>query len=143
MTADRDVLVVASLNWRYGGIDPDGSKDRWQTLTEFLDAEAPDVILCQEFQAATPSGVHRHFQDTASELRMTGAVLGPPARRDPPELTPSGTAGGRGDRAYATPGFAAAVSCRQVRTGATDHDALVLTIDVAAAATAGLPGALT
>jgi endonuclease/exonuclease/phosphatase family metal-dependent hydrolase len=296
MTADRDVLVVASLNWRYGGVDPDGSKDRWRALTEFLDAEEPDVVLCQEFQAATPSGVHRHFQDTASALGMTAAVLGPPApgaasgsehhtailvrdtdgldlldtgpaaaylpwdhvpwaeallrvpglpnpvrfysvhlpyssdvwqrhlanklasriaqraehgeqaftagdwnclapadsytqaqlaampakvrparinvlpdgtlqpildvhqvlagigladvasvvppaRRDPPELAPSGTAGGRVDRGYATPGFAAAARCRQVRTGATDHEALVFAIDIAAAAGADLPGA--
>jgi endonuclease/exonuclease/phosphatase family metal-dependent hydrolase len=298
MTAGRDALVVASVNWRYGGVEPDGSTDRWRALTAFLRAEELDVVLCQEFQAAMPSGVHRHLQDTASELGMTAAVLGPPApgaasgsehhtailvrdtaglrlldtgpaaayrpwdhvpwaealldvpglpnpvrfysihlpyssdvwqkhlanklasriaaraehgeqalaagdwnclapgdnytqaqlaamparvrparirvladgtlqpildvhrvlagigladvasvipatRRDPQELTPSGTAGGRGDRAYATPGFAAAVRCRQVRTGATDHDVLVLTIDVAAAATAGLPGALT
>jgi endonuclease/exonuclease/phosphatase family metal-dependent hydrolase len=66
----------------------------------------------------------------------------PPDRRDPPGLAPTGTAGGRVDRAYAPPVLASAVTgCRQVRTTATDHDVLLLTLDLAqAAGTPGAPG---
>ena len=281
-------LRVASVNMLYGGIDAGGSRDRWHALTRFLRVQEPDVLLCQEMQAATPSGVHRHLLDTARSLGMTAEALGPPApgaasgsehhtavlvrpglevidtgpatayrpwdhvpwaeallrvpglpfpvrfysvhlphssdvwqkhyanklatriaaraedgeqalaagdwnclaptdaytqdqlaamparvrparirslpdgtlepildvhyvlygigltdiaaslppgRRDPPDLTPTGTAGGRVDRAYAPRALASAVTaCRQVRTTATDHDVLLLTIDVTEAA---------
>lgn len=282
------VLRVASVNTNYGGIDPDGSTDRWQALTGFIREQEPDVLLCQEMAAHKPSGVHRHLLDTARSLGMTAAALGPPApgaasgsehhtavlvrpdldvtdagpatayrpwdhvpwaeallgvpglpfglrvysvhlphssdvwqkhyanklasrvaaraeageqalaagdwnclapgdaytqeqlaamparvrparlrllpggtwepvldvhqvlaaigltdiaagllpeHRDPPDLTPTGTAGGRVDRAYAPPAIASAVTaCRQVRTPATDHAALLLTISITKAA---------
>ena len=288
------VLQVASVNMLYGGVDADGSRDRWQALTGFLREQQPDVLLCQEMAAARPSGVERHLLETARSLGLTPAALGPPApgaasgsehhtavlvrpelevtdsgpaaayqpwdhvpwaeallrvpglpspvrfysvhlpyssaigqahyasklasriaaraeqgeqalaagdwnclapgdaytqdqlaamparvrparirllpggtlepildvhyvlagvgladiaatlppgRRNPPGLTPTGTAGGRVDRAYATHALATAVTaCRQVRTAATDHDVLLLTVDVTrAAATSGEP----
>ena len=37
------------------------------------------MTLCQAFQATSPSGLHRHLQDTADELGMTAAALGPHA----------------------------------------------------------------
>ncbi len=73
------VLRVASVNTNYGGIDPDGSTDRWQALTGFIREQEPDVLLCQEMAAHKPSGVHRHLLDTARSLGMTPAALGPPA----------------------------------------------------------------
>jgi endonuclease/exonuclease/phosphatase family metal-dependent hydrolase len=73
------VLRVATVNMQYGGIDADGSRDRWESLTGFLREQEPDVVLCQEMQAHKPSGVHQHLLDTARALRMTAAVLGPPA----------------------------------------------------------------
>ena len=286
------VLRVASVNTNYGGIDADGSMDRWQALTGFIREQEPDVLLCQEMAAHKPSGVHWHLLDSARSLGMTAGALGPlapgaasgsehhtavlvrpglevtdvgpaaayrpwdhvpwaeallgvpgllfplrvysvhlphssavwqlhyasklasriaaraedgeqalaagdwnclapgdaytqeqlaamparvrparlrllpdgtwepvldvhqvlaaigltdiaslpPEHRDPPDLTPTGTAGGRVDRAYAPPAIASAVTaCRQVRTPATDHAALLLTISITRAA--GIPGA--
>ena len=65
----------------------------------------------------------------------------PPERRDPPELSPTGTAGGRVDRVYALRAHASAVTAwRQVRTAGTDHDVLLFTISLAeAAAMSGKP----
>jgi endonuclease/exonuclease/phosphatase family metal-dependent hydrolase len=287
-------LRIVSANMLYGGVDADGSRDRWRALTGFLREQDPDVLLCQEMAAARPSGVERHLLETARSLAMTPAALGPPApgaasgsehhtavlvrpglevtdagpataylpwdhvpwaeallrvpglplpvrfysvhlphssgvwqkhyasklatriaaraedgehalaagdwnclapgdaytqdqlaamparvrparirllpggtlepvldvhhvlagvgladiaatlppgRRDPPGLTPTGTAGGRVDRAYAPHALASAVTaCRQVRTAATNHDVLLLTVDIIrAAATSGEP----
>jgi endonuclease/exonuclease/phosphatase family metal-dependent hydrolase len=72
-------LRIASVNLQYGGVDAGGSRDRWHALTGFLREQEPDVLLCQEMQAATPSGVERHLLDTARSLGMTRAALGPPA----------------------------------------------------------------
>jgi endonuclease/exonuclease/phosphatase family metal-dependent hydrolase len=72
-------LQVASVNMLYGGIDADESRDRWHALTRWLREQAPDVLLCQEMQAAKPSGVHRHLHATARALGMSAVVLGPPA----------------------------------------------------------------
>jgi endonuclease/exonuclease/phosphatase family metal-dependent hydrolase len=91
-----------------------------------------------------PDGTWEPVLDVHQVLAAVGladvAAGLPPERRDPPALTPTGTAGGRVDRAYAPLVIASAVtSCRQVRTPATDHAVLLLTISITKAA--AIPGA--
>jgi hypothetical protein len=91
-----------------------------------------------------PDGTWEPVLDVHQVLAAIGlvdiAASLPPDRRDPPDLTPIGTAGGRVDRAYAPPVIASTVTaCLQVRTPATDHAVLLLTISITKAA--GIPGA--
>jgi endonuclease/exonuclease/phosphatase family metal-dependent hydrolase len=61
------------------------------------------------------------LEDAATLLR--------PGQRQPPDLTPSGTAGGRVDRVLLTRELAPDLtSYRQVRTGASDRDSIVITL---------------
>jgi endonuclease/exonuclease/phosphatase family metal-dependent hydrolase len=293
VTVDKQ-LVIASVNWLNGGLGPDGGKDRWYAMTDFLGSQSPDVVLCQEIRGGKPGQAEEHLLATARRLGMAPVALGPsapgaasgdgnrtailvrervgltvldrgpaghapwdalpwcdalleipgvpipvrfysvhlphssgvwqldfasrlatwveerrevgeaaiaggdwnclapadrympdqlaamparvrPARmrsgphgleanydvhyvlaavgledaaaflardqRQPPDLTPSGAAGGRVDRVLLTRGLAPAISSyKQIRTGASDHDSLVVTIDVARAAHAASPG---
>jgi endonuclease/exonuclease/phosphatase family metal-dependent hydrolase len=69
-----------------------------------------------------------HYVLTAVGLEDVATFLRP-EQRQPPDLTPSGTAGGRVDRVLLTPELAPdASSYRQVRTGASDHDSIVVTL---------------
>jgi endonuclease/exonuclease/phosphatase family metal-dependent hydrolase len=72
-----DAIRVTSVNWDYGGEDPDGSDARWQTTVEALRQVRPHVVLCQEFGVPQP-GLRqgRHVWRTANALRMV-PVLGP------------------------------------------------------------------
>lgn len=47
MSSSNDVIRIVSANFKYGGLGPDGGKDRWHTMTAFLASQSPDVVLCQ------------------------------------------------------------------------------------------------
>ncbi|TDD31207.1 hypothetical protein E1287_27200 [Actinomadura sp. KC06] len=75
--AADDTLRIASVNWRYGGIDNDGSDQRWHQTVDVLGTAGPHVVLCQEFGVPQPAlRQFRHVQRTANALNME-AVLGP------------------------------------------------------------------
>jgi hypothetical protein len=73
-----------------------------------------------------------HSTLTAAGLTDAAVVLDP-ARRTPPELSPTGISGaGRVDRLYVTSHLAGHLTrYQQLRTGGSDHDALLLTVSIA------------
>jgi endonuclease/exonuclease/phosphatase family metal-dependent hydrolase len=114
---------------------------------------APADALTPETLAAMPphlrpprmrvtAGVLEANYDVHHALAVTGltdtAAVLPPGSRDPRELTPTGiNGGGRVDRFYLTQPLAGAASRYEQRdTGGSDHQALLLTLDLTAAAAA-------
>lgn len=85
--------------------------------------------------------------DHAVDDVMTGTGLAdvaaslPPGRRTPEELTPTGPAGSRVDRHYATAELAnAAIAYQQIITGGSDHHMSMVSYDRTALAAAVPPG---
>ncbi|WP_433227570.1 endonuclease/exonuclease/phosphatase family protein [Actinomadura formosensis] len=60
----------------------------------------------------------------------------PPTRRDPPHLRPTGRGGARVDRVYGSPELATAATLYRHITTGSDHDALVLDLDLVCVADA-------
>ncbi|TYB47809.1 endonuclease/exonuclease/phosphatase family protein [Actinomadura chibensis] len=75
--AADDTLRIASVNWQYGGLDPDGTDERWRQTVDVLGEVGAHVVLCQEFGVPQPAlQLSRHVRRTANALGME-AVLGP------------------------------------------------------------------
>lgn len=71
MTSDSQPLRIASANMQEGGLDPDGSKTRWERTMTALAAWSPDVVSLQEMAARRdPRRLRAHLWMTANALGM-------------------------------------------------------------------------
>lgn len=115
--------------------------DAAQLTPQHLERLPPHLIPPRmRFNAARERLPNYDVHDVLDSVGLIDAAAFMPAEcREPRELTPTGHSGvGRIDRFYATPHtLAAAMRCyRQQDTGGSDHQAILLTLDLAAAATA-------
>jgi hypothetical protein len=133
LVAQRGGLVVAGGDWNsYSPVDAG-------LLTPAVLASLP--VHLRPARMLTGAGGclqpdYRVHQALASVGLCDAAAKLPPAARTPPELTATGvTGGGRVDRIYLSRALVPALKCyQQADTGGSDHQALLLTLDVAAAA---------
>jgi endonuclease/exonuclease/phosphatase family metal-dependent hydrolase len=77
LTSDStQALRIATVNMQEGGLDPDGSKTRWERTIAALSAWDPDVACVQEMAARRdPRRLRAHLWATANALGMI-PVLG-------------------------------------------------------------------
>jgi endonuclease/exonuclease/phosphatase family metal-dependent hydrolase len=69
--ADSAILRIASANMEEGGLDPDGSKTRWERTMTALAAWSPDVVCLQEMATRRdPQRLRKHLWATANKLGM-------------------------------------------------------------------------
>jgi len=138
ITAQRGGLVIAGGDWNSycpfdsGRLTPD-------VLAGLPVHLRPARMRLHDGGALEPDyGVHTALDSVG--LADAAAAL-PAGRRTPPELAPTGiTAGARVDRLYVTGSLVPALErYEQTRTGGSDHQALLLTLNTETAATATPP----
>jgi endonuclease/exonuclease/phosphatase family metal-dependent hydrolase len=75
-STSAQALRIVSANLEEGGLDPDGSRARWERTVEAISAWSPDVACLQEMAARRdPRRLQAHLWATANALGMT-PVLG-------------------------------------------------------------------
>jgi endonuclease/exonuclease/phosphatase family metal-dependent hydrolase len=139
LVAQRGGLTVAGGDW-----NSYAPADAGQLTPQVLE-QIPVHLRPARMHLATdgrPAGPDYRVHAALASVGLADAAAElPPARRTPPALTPTGiTAGARVDRFYLTCSLLGALAAyEQAATGGSDHQALLLSLDIPAVAGASPP----
>jgi endonuclease/exonuclease/phosphatase family metal-dependent hydrolase len=139
LAAQRGGLVVAGGDWN--SYTPADAVLLTPEVLEELPPHLRPARLRPSVDGEALAPDHRVHAALASVGLADAAAELPPGRRTPPGLTPTGAQGrARVDRVYVTSSLVPALErYEQAATGGSDHQALLLTFDTHAAATAAAP----